>query len=215
MLSDAADAFSLIERIIEREKHPMLLGEARPLRRRLDTEALRCAGEARRDAEPRRAIPAASWCRASASTRRWPATTIMAAWSSSARQAASRRSTTRGCSTRRGAGRSPSAARHRSQQIERNGTKWRLETGARHDRGRRGRHRDQRLYGRRDAAPQAPGHADRQPHHRDRGAVARSRRIAHPEGAHARPTRAACFAITACRPTASASSSAGGRASRR
>ena len=56
---------------------------------------------------------------------------------------------------------------------------------ARRHRGRRRRHRHQRLHGRCDAAAQAPPDPARQPHHRHRGAAARPRAHADPEGPHA------------------------------
>ena len=55
---------------------------------------------------------------------------------------------------------------------------------ARHAKRRRCRDRHQRLYRRFDAGVEAAGGADREPHHRHRGIAGRSRRIADPEWPH-------------------------------
>ena len=66
------------------------------------------------------------------------------------------------------------------------GNGWRIATSRGDDRGRRRRHRHQRLHGRRDARAQAPADSARQPHHRHRGTAAPTSRAADPEGPHAR-----------------------------
>ena len=147
----------------------LLLAEARPVCRRLDAEALRGAGKAPAEASTTRRSPAPTWCRASASARRSPATIITAGWSSSARPACIRRSITRACSTPAAAATSRSAPRPRSSRSPRNGAGWRVETSRGAVIGRRCRDRDQRLYRRDHPGAAPPRRADRQPHHRDRG----------------------------------------------
>ncbi len=89
-------------------------------------------------------------------------------------------------------------------RIARVGNAWRVETSRGEVDGRRRRHRHQRLYRRSDPGAAAPHRADRQPHHRHRGIAARSRPLADPARAAPCPTRGACCAITACRPMAGA-----------
>ena len=85
-------------------KDRLLLGEERPLRRRLDA-ARTTPTRSSRVATPKRQCRARAptWCRASASARRWRRTITTAAWWWSARPSSIRRSTTGDCWMRRAA----------------------------------------------------------------------------------------------------------------
>ena len=77
----------------------------------------------------------------------------------------------------------PICAEASVEKIARNGAGWRVETSRGAVVGRRCRDRHQRLYRRDNPGAAPPGRADRQPHHRDRDVAARTGGVADPEAA--------------------------------
>ena len=98
LLSDASDAFGLIDRLIEEEKIDCFWEKPG---RSVGASTKNHFDARRRGGSPysiRRRGPARTWCPATGSARKSPATIIAAAWSSRAPANCTRRTITRGCS---------------------------------------------------------------------------------------------------------------------
>ena len=98
ILSDAGDAFTLIDRLIDEEKIDCFWEKPAALSAP-GQKSITMRNRAGWSCSMQRPSPARTWSRASASATKSPATIISAAWLSSGRASCIRRSTTRVCST--------------------------------------------------------------------------------------------------------------------